>query len=152
MLNEINQYDVIPDKISWQHNISKLPYHNYEIFNNSSDLTIKMLKDFHLLGFVIITHLPKKEGTVIDFAESLGPVRSTNFGKHFDVISKPNPNDLAYTSLGLSAHTDNPYRKPIPGIQLIALPCLMMPEGGDSTLVDGLAVANYMKKNEKIFF
>ena len=27
------------------------------------------------------------EGTVTKFAESLGPVRTTNFGKHFDVVS-----------------------------------------------------------------
>ena len=114
-------------------------------------LTVEMLKDFHSLGFVIITNLSKKKGTVIDFAESLGPVRSTNFGKHFDVISKPNPNDLAYTGLGLSAHADNPYRKPIPGIQL--LHCISNEaNGGDSTLVDGLAVANYLKKNEKHYF
>ena len=151
LLKEINQHDVIPNKISWEHNIKKLPYHNYESFNNSSDLTVEMLKDFHSLGFVIITNLSKKKGTVIDFAESLGPVRSTNFGKHFDVISKPNPNDLAYTGLGLSAHADNPYRKPIPGIQL--LHCISNEaNGGDSTLVDGLAVANYLKKNEKHYF
>ena len=68
-----------------------------------------------------------------------------------DLISKPNPNDLAYTSLGLSAHADNPYRKPIPGIQL--LHCIANEaDGGDSTLVDGLAITNYMKKNEKPLF
>ena len=40
-----------------------------------------------------------------------GPVRTTNFGKHFDVVSKPKANDLAYTSLGIKAHTDNPIQK-----------------------------------------
>ena len=150
LLNEINQLNIIPEQKPWHNNLV-LPYHNYESFKKSSDLTINMLNDFYSLGFVIITHLSKKEGTVIDFAESLGPVRATNFGKHFDVVSKPNPNDLAYTSLGLSAHTDNPYRKPIPGIQL--LHCIINEaQGGDSTLVDGLAVANYMKKNEKPLF
>ena len=150
LLKEINKYDIIPKQKPWHDNLT-LPYHNYENFKNSSDLTINMLNDFHSLGFVIITNLSKEEGTVIDFAESLGPIRATNFGKHFDVISKPNPNDLAYTSLGLSAHADNPYRKPIPGIQL--LHCIANEaEGGDSTLVDGLAVANYMKINEKDFF
>tara|TARA_B110000196_G_scaffold272894_1_gene249041 strand:+ start:1062 stop:2141 length:1080 start_codon:yes stop_codon:yes gene_type:complete len=150
LLNEINQYNIVPDKKPWQENL-KLSYHNYESFKNSSDLTINMLSDFHSLGFVIITHLPKNYGTVIDFAESLGPVRATNFGKHFDVISKPNPNDLAYTSLGLSAHADNPYRKPIPGIQL--LHCITNEaDGGNSTLVDGMSIANYMEKNEKPLF
>ena len=150
LLNETNQYDLIPEQKPWYESLS-LPYHNYESFKNSSELTINMLNDFHALGFVIITHLSKKEGAVIDFAESLGPVRATNFGKIFDVISKPNPNDLAYTSLGLSSHSDNPYRKPIPGIQL--LHCIINEaEGGNSTLIDGLAVANYMNKNEKILF
>ena len=151
LLNEINQYDVIPNKVAWQANLLKLPYHNYKKFRDSSDLMIKLLTDFHLLGFVIITDLSKNKGEVISFAESLGPVRSTNFGKHFDVISKPNPNDLAYTSLGLSAHTDNPYRKPIPAIQL--LHCISnQAKGGDSTLADGLAIAEYLRKNEKTYF
>jgi gamma-butyrobetaine dioxygenase len=151
LLNEINQYDVIPNKVAWQGNSLKLTYHNYENFRDSSDLTIDMLNDFHSLGFVIVTHLSKKEGTVINFAESLGPIRSTNFGKHFDVVSKKIPNDLAYTSLGLSAHADNPYRKPIPGIQL--LHCIANEaKGGNSTLVDGLAIANYLKKNEENYF
>lgn len=150
LLNEINLKDIIPDQKSWKENLI-LPYHNYENFKRSSNLTINMLNDFHSLGFVIITHLSDKKGTVIDFAESLGPVRATNFGKYFDVISKPNPNDLAYTSLALSAHADNPYRKPIPGIQL--LHCIANEaDGGDSTLVDGLTVSNYMKKNAKPLF
>ena len=76
-----------------------------------------------------------------------GPVRTTNFGKHFDVVSKPKANDLAYTSLGIKAHTDNPYRKPMPGIQI--LHCIANEaKGGDSSLVDGYAVAEYLKKEE----
>ena len=47
-----------------------------------------------------------------------GPVKVTNFGEFFDVMSKPNPNDLAYKPIALPPHTDNPYRKPeAPGIQ-----------------------------------
>jgi len=151
LLNEINQYDVIIEKNPWQNKTFKLPYHNYEIFKDSLNLTIDMLTDFHSLGYVIITDLSKKEDTVVNFAESLGPIRSTNFGKFFDVISKSNPNDLAYTGLSLSAHTDNPYRKPVPGIQLLHCISNETP-GGDSTLVDGLAISNYLEKNYKKYF
>ena len=151
LLNEVDQHNILPDKKQWEDNILKKSYHNYKILNNSLELTIDMLRNFHLFGFVILTHMSKKEGAVIDFAETLGPVRSTNFGKYFDVISKPNPDDLAYTALGLSPHTDNPYRKPVPGIQL--LHCIVNDaEGGNSTLVDGLKIANYLKKNEKHYF
>ena len=151
LVNEINKYDFIPDKVEWNSGINALPYNDFNKFDKSEDLTIKMLSDFHSLGFVIITNLSKEEGTVIKFAERLGPIRSTNFGKHFDVISKPNPNDLAYTSLELSAHADNPYRKPIPGIQLLHS-ITNEAEGGDSTLVDGLAITSHLKKNYKDFF
>ena len=99
------------------------------------------------MGFVIVKNTSVEEGSVIKFAEMFGPVRTTNFGKHFDVVSKPNPNDLAYTSLGIKAHTDNPYRKPMPGIQI--LHCISNEaDGGDSSLADGFAVAEHLKINE----
>ena len=151
ILDEVYQHDIFPKKKQWKENILKKSYHNYKSLKTSLELTIDMLRNFHLFGFVILTHMSKKKGAVIKFAETLGPVRSTNFGKYFDVISKPNPNDLAYTALGLSPHTDNPYRKPVPGIQL--LHCIVNDaEGGNSTLVDGLKITNYLKKNEKHYF
>ena len=70
---------------------------------------------------------------IVKFANSIGSVRRTNFGEYFDVKSKPDPNDLAYTSLELSPHTDNPYRNPVPCIQL--LHCIVSEvTGGLSTL------------------
>ncbi len=150
LFDEINEFDPIPKKQSWKNNLKELPFHDYSIIANSKDNLIKMLSDFQKLGFVILKNISKEKGTVIKFAQSLGPVRSTNFGEHFDVYSKPNPNDLAYTGLALSAHTDNPYRKPIPGIQL--LHCISNEaKGGDSTLVDGMAVEEYLKKHHKPF-
>ena len=72
-------------------------------------------------------------------------MKVTNFGEYFDVKSKPNPNDLAYKPIALPPHTDNPYRKPAaPGIQF--LHCLENEvSGGFSTLVDGFAVAEYLR-------
>ena len=59
--------------------------------------------------------------------------------------------DLAYTSYALSAHTDNPYRKPIPGIQL--LHCIKNDSvGGNSTLTDGFAIANHLRKKYPKYF
>ena len=110
-----------------------------------------LLKSFYKYGFVIIKNLPTKNNFIIKFANSIGNVRATNFGEFFNVKSLPNPNDLAYTSLPLSPHTDNPYRKPIPCIQL--LHCIENEvSGGRSTLVDGFKVANYLKKINPNFF
>lgn len=91
-------------------------------------------------GFVILRGTPTELGTVRRIANRLGYLVPTNFGEIFDVRAEPMPADLAYTAIGLVAHTDLPYRRPVPGIQL--LHCLSNDSpGGDSTLVDGLAAA-----------
>ena len=77
------------------------------------------LLDFYKYGFVIFENVPTKDNFIVNFANSIGSIRRTNFGEFFNVKSKPNPNDLAYTSLPLAPHTDNPYRKPVPCIQLL---------------------------------
>jgi gamma-butyrobetaine dioxygenase len=104
-----------------------------------------LLVSFYKYGFVIIKNIPTDNNFIVKFANSIGSVRRTNFGEFFDVKSKPDPNDLAYTSLGLSPHTDNPYRNPVPCIQL--LHCIESEvTGGLSTLVDGFTVTEDLKK------
>ena len=110
-----------------------------------------MLETFYKYGYVIIENTQAVENEVLNFAEKIGSVRTTNWGKLFNVVSKPNPNDLAYTALELKSHSDNPYRKPVPGIQL--LHCIANEStGGDSSLVDGFSVAEYLKNNNKEFY
>ncbi len=61
------------------------------------------------------------------------------------------PNDLAYTSLALAPHTDNPYRNPVPCIQL--LHCIESKvSGGLSTLVDGYTVTEDLKNEYPEFY
>ncbi len=106
----------------------------------NDDEMIPVLSAFWRLGFVILTGTPTEPGSLEALASTFGVVRPTNFGTLFDVFSKPNPVDLAYTPLELKAHTDNPYRRPVPGIQF--LHCLENDaEGGQSTLVDGLSAS-----------
>jgi len=82
---------------------------------------------------------------VLEVARRFGIPRETNFGVLFDVCSVPDANDLAYTSLPLDPHTDNPYRTPVPGIQL--LHCISNPcAGGLSTLVDGMEAARRLRE------
>ena len=98
------------------------------------------LDAFWTHGFVVFTGTPTEPGSLEQIASRFGIVRATNFGLLFDVFSKPNPVDLAYTPIELKAHTDNPYRRPVPSIQF--LHCLVNDAtGGESTLVDGLAAS-----------
>jgi gamma-butyrobetaine hydroxylase len=93
------------------------------------------------LGFAVLTGCGTEPGTVTKVAELFGFVRETNYGRLFDVKTVVNPTNLAYTGLGLGAHTDNPYRDPTPTLQL--LHCLASSaDGGENTLVDAFRVAN----------
>ena len=70
----------------------------------------------------------------------MGFVRETNYGRLFDVRVDATPANLAFTGLPIAPHTDNPYRDPVPTVQL--LHCLASAaDGGDSGLVDGFAAA-----------
>jgi gamma-butyrobetaine dioxygenase len=67
-------------------------------------------------------------------------VRTTNYGTVFDVRPVADPDNLADSALALGPHTDNPYRDPVPTLQV--LHCLRSTAvGGDTTLVDGFAAA-----------
>jgi gamma-butyrobetaine dioxygenase len=109
------------------------------------------LMSFYQYGFVIFRNVPIKDNFLVNFANSIGSIRRTNFGEFFNVKSKPNPNDLAYTSLSLAPHTDNPYRNPVPCIQM--LHCIENNvAGGYSTLVDGFTVTEKLKKEFPEFY
>lgn len=103
------------------------------------------LERYAALGFGVLKNVPTKPGMVAEVGDRLGFVRVTNYGRLFDVMSVPNPTNLAYTAVGLGVHSDNPYRHPSPGVQL--LHCLESgAPGGDTLLVDGFAAAEILRK------
>ena len=142
--NEDTLLKSIP-KIKWDSSLKEIKNFKYqENFFESKEM-YDLLISFYNYGFVIIKDIPTHDNFIVKFANSIGSVRRTNFGEYFNVRSKPDPNDLAYTSLALAPHTDNPYRKPVPCIQL--LHCIESEvTGGFSTLVDGYTVTEDLKK------
>jgi gamma-butyrobetaine dioxygenase len=110
-----------------------------------------VLEDLLVHGTVVLDGVPTEPGTILAAARRLGFVRETNFGPLFDVRSMPRSTDLAYRAVPLSAHTDNPYRVPVPGIQL--LHCLVNETaGGLSSLVDGLAALEILRAEDPAGF
>tara|TARA_B100001250_G_scaffold300456_1_gene262144 strand:+ start:2792 stop:3892 length:1101 start_codon:yes stop_codon:yes gene_type:complete len=135
------------EKIKWDSSLKNIK--NFKYTNNffESKEMYNLLISFYNYGFVIIKNVPTKNNFIVNFANSIGSVRRTNFGEYFNVRSKINPNDLAYTTLHLSPHTDNPYRNPVPCIQL--LHCIENEvSGGLSTIVDGYTVTESLKKKD----
>lgn len=102
------------------------------------------LRTIRRYGFARLSGLPTTDGFPAEIAALFGHVRETNYGRVFDVRAKVDPNNLADTNLGLQAHTDNPYRDPAPGLQILA--CLRNDvEGGESIVVDGFEVVARLK-------
>ena len=95
-------------------------------------------------GIAIATDVAVEPGEILRFARRIGFVRDTNYGLLFDVVAEPDPINLAYTPAGLPLHTDNPYRRPCPTVQL--LHCLSSAaEGGASQFADGFRAAEVLR-------
>ena len=129
----------------WTHPLTEFPYVDWSDITFDPEVAdpsavVDFLSLFFRHGYVVFRNTPTEPGTVARVAERLGYIVGQNFGWIFDVEARPSPTDLAYTSIALPAHSDEPYRRPVPGIQL--LHCIRNEApGGDSTLVDGLAAA-----------
>ena len=136
----------LPTRVAWTGTLAPLPIAAWQSSPPDGAL-LGMVETYLRYGFIILRGVPSADRAVLDVAEKFGWVRDTNFGNMFNVRSEPNPEDLAYTGLFLDPHTDNPYRDPVPGIQL--LHCLTnRTSGGFSTLVDGLTVVEALRQRD----
>ena len=131
--------------------LKRIPKITYKNAKSNKKLLLNWLKSLYFYGVAKIVRCEKKSGTVIKIAKLFGYVRETNYGKWFDVKSKTNAVNLAYTNLSLQAHTDNPYRNPVPTIQI--LHCLKSStKGGETKVIDGFKAALLLKKENKKYF
>ena len=102
-------------------------------------------------GAGLLRGVPASAGMVTAVAETFGYVRETNYGRIFDVRVVADPANLAFTSRAIAPHTDNPYRDPVPTLQL--LHCLRDASvGGDTVLVDGFAAAAALRAADPVSF
>jgi len=133
----------------WDSELMKtLPRVYYEdIYANDEALKnwLEMTKDY---GFAILHGVPSELDFLENVVKLFGDIWETNYGSIFDVRTVAKPNNLAYTNLALSLHTDNPYKENVPSLQL--LHCLSSSvNGGDSILADGLYIAETLHEKER---
>lgn len=102
-------------------------------------------------GFGKVTNGPIESGALFKVVDLFGYVRETNYGRHFEVRTEVNPTNLAFTGLGLQAHTDNPYRDPVPSVQVLY--CLeSSAAGGENMVVDGFKAAQRLRDENEAYF
>ena len=135
----------LPQQILWDSETLSVAdiSRDYDAVNANSTALAEWLGLVAHYGCAVLRTAPPEAETVCRIVEWFGHVHETNYGRSFEVRAVANPNNLAYTSLALSVHTDNPYRDPPPGLQL--LHCLQNSvAGGDSILVDGFMAAKIL--------
>jgi gamma-butyrobetaine hydroxylase len=123
----------------------RIPAEAYDAVTGDLAALARWLGAVDRLGFALLHGVPTTPGTVCEVVRLFGYVRETNYGRLFDVVSVEEPRNLAFTALALGNHTDNPYRDPVPQLQL--LHCLgTAGEGGESVVVDGFAAAERLRR------
>jgi gamma-butyrobetaine dioxygenase len=127
------------------------PVTSWQAYASSDGVRLRCLRELLSTGFMLLRGLPAVPGAVADVVASFGYIRETNYGRIFDVRVEAAPANLAYTSLPIGPHTDNPYRDPVPTLQ--ALHCLVSSaDGGESGLLDGFRAAAKLRAEDPLAF
>ena len=135
---------------SLQNDIGSISVEHDEIISSEQGL-IKWLETLHYKGIAIVKNTPIEKESAFPVLNRISHTRETFFKTPFEVINVPKPNNSAYSAHALQNHMDLPWFETPPGYQF--LHCLInSAEGGDSSAVDGFAVADYLRKNEKEIF
>jgi gamma-butyrobetaine dioxygenase len=136
-----------PTKNLWSKNnfANSLQYFN---FNKIVEDDFEMYKWLHALtvnGVAIIKDVPQTENEARVIAERVGFIRRTHYGEEFMVKAKADTSNVAYLSANLQMHTDLPYYKYVPGVNLLHVLVQSKSAGGQNLLTDGFYVAELMK-------
>ncbi|KAI0593032.1 hypothetical protein F4775DRAFT_587116 [Biscogniauxia sp. FL1348] len=94
------------------------------------------LRFLYTHGLFILRGVPSSEDMVEKIAAKIGTIQNSLYGMTWDVVSKPNAENVAYTDSYLGLHQDLLYMSNIPRIQI--LHCIKNTcDGGESLFRDG---------------
>ena len=135
---------------TWDANLQP-PVAEFTDLKNSPSALYQWLHQIRRYGFARVNNGPVESGVLLEVASWFGYVRTTNYGEFFEVRTEVNPTNLAFTGMGLQAHTDNPYRDPVPTMQILY--CLEnSASGGDSFVVDGFRACERLRECDQQAF
>ncbi|KAJ7594453.1 hypothetical protein C8J56DRAFT_1161064 [Mycena floridula] len=142
------------DSVLWDRNvISKSPelFIEYGSISTPSGL-LKALDHLCRFGLLFIRDVPTTETSdshceLVKLAKRLGEIRTTFYGKVWDVRSVPDSKNIAYTNLDLGLHMDLLYFQHPPQFQI--LHCLLNKViGGESIFLDAFNAAHQLNEQD----
>ncbi|CAK4028444.1 Gamma-butyrobetaine dioxygenase [Lecanosticta acicola] len=105
---------------------------DYESYMNDDSTLLRTLQQLHAYGLAFITNVPEDEASVQTLGERIGPLKTTFYGKTWDVRSVPDAINVAYTAQNLGFHMDLMYMEQPPHLQL--LHCIRSSAAGGASL------------------
>ncbi|KAG7169617.1 Gamma-butyrobetaine dioxygenase-like 1 [Homarus americanus] len=132
-------------KVRWGSGF-QVPRLNFQSAMEEDQVLLDWLVQLEKFGVVLVEDAPTRVGTINDFIDTLGFIKSTHYGQDYEIINQITPNNLAYTGSKLGLHTDMPYYEYPPGTTW--LHCIRQHEGkgGANVLSDGLNATELMKE------
>ena len=136
----------------WDSSIaSTLPTVRYADYMQTDSGVRAWIESVKTHGIVLLRGVPHEPGKLLDVARRIGPIRPSNFGEYYDVVSMPNPNASAYTAMGLELHTDLANWHSPPDVQLLS--CVKSSvQGGESVFADGFRIATDLRASDPLAF
>ena len=138
-----------PRRVSWttEDMAGRFRKHSYRSVVESDENLRAMLQDVWDYGFGALQGVPEVDGIVVDIARLFGFPRETNYGVMFELMGSPKAEDRGHDNAFLPSHVDNPYRDPIPTLQLLHFMRNSV-SGGESTVVDGIRIAEEVRARD----
>ncbi|KAK3185639.1 hypothetical protein K4F52_005504 [Lecanicillium sp. MT-2017a] len=116
---------------------------DYEEYMQGGEAMWDAVVDLCRFGIVFLKNVPRDEDSIVKITTRIANIRETFYGRTFDVVAKPNAENVAYTSGYLGLHQDLLYLAPPPKIQI--LHCMDNScEGGESLFSDADRVGRLM--------
>ncbi|KAH8593600.1 taurine catabolism dioxygenase TauD, TfdA family-domain-containing protein [Bisporella sp. PMI_857] len=127
----------------------KLRFVNYEDYISADEALCTTLEELNKHGLIILRGVPESETAVEKIANRIGKIRDTFYGLTWDVKSKPQAENVAYTAKYLGLHMDLLYMENPPGFQF--LHCIKNTcHGGNSIFSDAYKAAMNLSRQQRL--
>lgn len=126
----------------------QIPTFEFEQVISTDDSLREWLDAVATFGFGTVQNMPPDESSAERLARRIGYPRETIFGGVWKLSSElEDHSDTAYSQTFLEPHSDGTYSHDAPGLQMFC--CIERTgTGGESTLVDGFAIAEQLRRQD----
>lgn len=124
------------------------PVMDFTLVDTEDRAFLTMLQTVRDLGICILRDAPTAPDTLEGFAQKIGPIQESNFGRVLNLVVDDTKRSVANRTVALKPHTDEPYRASPPGLLLFHCIETDVTGAGSSIFVDGFELAETLRAED----